>query len=940
MFNLRLIGLFCLIWVSVGNNNVFAQATADAQIPMDPGVRVGRLSNGFTYYIRRNTVQEKKVVIHLINKVGSILETEKQRGLAHFLEHMGFNGTAHFPKNELVDYLQKSGVRFGADLNAYTSFNVTEYQLPIVLKNREQLHNALQVARDWAQDVTLSDEEIDKERHVIMEEKRLRGGVQQRVQEKTTPMTFNHSLYAARLPIGTEEVILHSDHQELRRFYHDWYRPDLQAIVVVGDIDVNQTEKQVKAMFGNLKMPANPLPRNEVKIPLTGKNQFLAITDPEIKQPGMDIVIKFPGLIVKTTTDYAEDLSRQLLNLMMNDRFNQVMQQANPPFLSGGVNINNLEGGLDVMSGGVTTRPGKLEQGVKAWWREMYRMKAQGFTQSELQRTKDIIATGFDRAFKERDKTGADAFVQQYTSHFLTGAAAPEIGYEVKLAKSVLDTVSVAGINSLLKKYFKDTDRDIVVKSDGKNADVLPAETDITGWIREEESKPMVSYQDRSVNLSVLMEEKPVAGKIVEEKLLPNVGATELKLSNGIRVVLKPTKYKNDQVLFRGYSKGGLSQVSDADYYSASMAAQIVGSGGIGDWSQLELGRWMNRKNVQVGTFISDNYQGIGGTGVPENLEEMMQLIHLYFTRPRRDPVAFANMIQQMRSSMESNASLPQSIFNDTVTAVLGDHHFRKERIPIEKISEINLDKAIEIYRDRFSDAGSFVFTFVGNFNMEKMKQLVALYLGSLPRLDRNEGIKDLNLRYPAGRIARKVFAGQEVKAAVLLAFTGTFDYNVEAARQMDALAKVLTYHLISRIREEEAGVYNISASFNPTQYPSGQYLYTINFVCDPQNAEALILSVNRVIAEMKTDGSSDEDIAKFKAEYRSFMVQAFNENSVWLNYLNDQFQIRGEQADIDVAVDVNARLKAITKENLQQMARKYFNNENYIRVVQLPQTK
>ncbi|HTI92616.1 MAG TPA: insulinase family protein [Puia sp.] len=928
--------LLCLVLSAGVSAGAGAQTSGSNEIPMDSGLRTGKLANGFTYYIQRNTVQEHKVTIHLVNKAGSILETEKQRGLAHFLEHMAFNGTTHFPKNELVGYLQKSGVRFGADLNAFTSFNTTVYQLPIMLKSKEQLRDALQVARDWAQGITLSDEEIDKERNVILEEKRLHAGLQERMQERTIPITYNHSLYADRLPIGLEDVILHADHSELRTFYRDWYRPDLQAVIVVGDIDVDQTEKLVRILFGDLRMPLNPRERKEFRVPLEGKNQYAAIADAEIKLPGMEVLIKLPGLIVKTASEYAEDMERQILNMLMNDRFNQAMQQADPPYLVGGMRVGGFEGGVDVLEGGVTTKAGRLQEGVRAWWSEMLRMKIQGFTPGEVQRAKEIMAAGLEQMGKERDKTDALVYIDKYTKHFLTGEAAPDLSYDLKLSRSALDTITAGGVSALLRKYFKDTDRDIIVKSDGMDGNVLPSEEVVAGWVRDEAGKPMAPYQDKTVSHGALMQERLKGGRIVEEKALPAVGATELRLDNGVKVVLKSTRYKNDQVLFNGYSIGGLNQVSDNDFYSGSLAASVVAASGVGDWTRIELSRFTARKNIQVVPYINDIYQGMTGGGTPENLEDLFQLIYLYFVSPRRDLVAFDNLIQQQKAAIEAGAAISQQRFRDTIYSVMGDYQFRKMPVPAEKLGSVSMEKALGVYRDRFSDASGFTFTFVGAFDMEKMKELAARYLGSLPGLGRKEEIIDLHLGYPTGHISKKVMAGTDARASVYLAFPGKFEYDVHDVRQMDAAAKILNYHLLARVREDQGGVYSINASVLPAKYPSGQYNFSVSFVCDPENVEVLILSVNSEIARLKTEGPTDDDLAKFKAEYRSFFAQALNDNPVWLNYITDQLQLNGEVTPIDI----DGRLKAITKEGIQLVFRKYFNNGNYVRIVQLPTGK
>lgn len=899
-------------------------------VPLDPAVTVGHLPNGFTYYIRQNNTPEKRATMYLVNKVGSILETDEQRGLAHFLEHMAFNGTAHYPKNELVSYLQKSGVRFGADLNAYTGFDETVYQLPVSTEDKTVFRNAMQVMRDWAQSVTLSDEEIDNERGVIMEEKRQRLGSSQRLQAKIMPLTTNHSLYADRLPIGTEEVLLHFKHEQLREFYKDWYRPDQQALIIVGDVNVQQVEKSIKAMFSDLRMPANPKERKHITIPLSGRNQFLAITDAEVPVTRMQVIMKQPALEMKTREQFTESLIRALFNSMLSNRFNELAQQKDAPLLSASGNIGQMMANLDAFNGQVVLKPGQTERGIKAWWTEIARIEKYGFTPTELKRASTDFMSNMALTNKEREKTPSDSYVREYLELFLHGVGSPGISYEYALYKSITDTLTVAGI----KNYFTTTNRDIVITANDKLRDSLPTENTVENWIKEALNAPITAYVDKQFNRTTLLEQKPQPGTITSETFNKELGITELVLSNGMRILLKPTTYKKDEISFNGFSPGGLSLVSDADFYAGSIAASLASSSGVFDMSQQELRKMLTGKNVMVMPFIGETAEGISGGSSTEDIETALQLVYLYFTSPRKDPVVFNNIIERVRLSYDGNSQSPRKIYSDTLSAVLGNYHFRKVQMPLEQLNALDADQAMSIYKNRFSDAANFTFTFVGNFDIATIKPMLAQYLGSLPALNKKEEVKDLHLDYPQGRFTKKVIAGKEPQAVVTLAFSGAFNYDMATADQMKALAGVLGIRLTERLREQEAGVYNVSANVSTRKIPSGQYIFSINFICDPRNVESLILSTNSEIMKLKTEGPSEDDIDKYKAGYKSSAERAMKENGFWLNYISTALMNNDELK----LPDIKDRLQKITLESLQQTTVKYFNNSNYIRVILVPE--
>ena len=907
-----------------------------APLPLDPNIRVGKLDNGFTYYIRKNTEPKNRAQLYLVNKTGSILENDNQRGLAHFMEHMSFNGTKNYPKNDLVNYLQKAGVRFGADLNAYTSFDETVYQLPIPTDDPEVFKNGMQIMRDWAQDASLTDEEINKERGVVLEEKRLGKGAQQRMQEKYLPLLFNNSRYSNRLPIGTEEVLKNFTAETLREFYKDWYRPDLQALIVVGDINVNETEQMIRAKFSDLKVPANPRPRTEYTIPLTGKNQFIKVTDPEMPVTVAQILIKHPEAELKTTTDYRNSMKRSLFNRMLQARYSELMKQADPPFLQGSGGISGFLAGLDVYNASVVAKPGELEKGFKAVLTETERVKKFGFTETELQRAKDAYLLNFETAFKEKDKTSSENYVQEYVRLFLDGEASPGIEWEYNFVKNNIGGITLNEVNALAKKYITDVNRDVIIMAPEKEKENLPDEQTVSAWIKSVKTAPLTAYVDE-VSDKPLLADKPAAGKVVEEKTITGIGVTEWTLSNGVRVVLKPTDFKNDEISFSAFSPGGTSLYSDADYQSAASAASIIQRSGVGEFNSVELPKLLTGKRASVFPYISERSEGLSGVTNPKDLETALQLVYLYFTQPRKDAEIFKGLITQQKGSLANRGNDPNSVFSDTLAAVLGNYNIRRTGPSLEKVEQIELDRAYEIYKERFADASDFTFTFVGNFDPKQIKPLLEQYLGGLPSADRNESPKDLGITPPSGKISKTVYKGQEEKASVRLFFTGAYEYDRETNIQMDALAEILQIKLIERLREDEGGVYSPGAGVSYSKYPTGRYSFYIAFGCSPENVEKLIASSIDEINKIRENGAQPVDIQKFIAEETRTTEIQLKENGFWLGYLTGQYQ--NKENPLSVLTYIEA-LKKITPETVKATANRFLSGKNLIKAVLLPEKK
>ncbi|RXF71803.1 M16 family metallopeptidase [Arcticibacter tournemirensis] len=905
-------------------------------LPLDTAIKVGKLKNGFTYYIRRNTEPKERVQLYLATKAGSILENEQQLGLAHFMEHMSFNGTKNFPKNELVNYLQKSGVRFGADLNAYTSFDETVYQLPLPTDDPELFKNGMQIMRDWAQDALLDPSEIDKERGVILEEKRLGKGAQERMQNKYLPMLFNNSRYAKRLPIGTEEVLKNFKPEAIRQFYKDWYRPDLQALIVVGDVNVAQVEKMIISLFSDLKNPVKPLSRTKYTIPLLNKNQFIAVTDKEMPYTVAQVMVKHPAADLKTTGDMRNSIVRTLYNLMISARFSELMKQANPPFLQGGSSIGDFMAGLDVASAFVVAKPGELESGFKAVYTEIERARNFGFVATELERAKQSYMTSMEAAYKEKDKTSSENYVQEYLRLFLQEEASPGIDYEYNFAKNTIGGISLEEVNGLTAKYLTDVNRDVIIMAPEKETATLPVEATVNAWIQAVKQSNITAYSDQ-VSDKPLLAVKPTAGKVVSEKKIGAIGVTELTLSNGVKVVLKPTDFKNDEILINAFSPGGTSLYSDADYQSASSASSLVARSGISEFNSIQLPKLLTGKRVSVTPYISERAEGISAFSAPKDLETALQLVYLYFTQPRKDEEIFKSVIQQQKGALANRENDPNSVFSDTISAVLGNYNIRRTGPTLSKIEQIDLEKAYSIYKDRFADASDFTFTFVGSFKDQEIRPLLEQYLGALPSSKRKEEAKDLGIYPPAGEITKNVYKGQEDKATVRLIFSGDYKYSDENNNRLDALAEVLQIKLIERLREEESGVYSPGAGASYSKNPRNRYSVTVAFGCAPANVDKLVNATLDEINKIKQNGAQAGDIEKYVAEERRTTETQLKQNGFWAGYLTSNYQLNEDPLKILTYLD---SLKKITPESLKTAANEYLSGSNLIKFVLLPEKK
>ncbi len=903
-------------------------------LPIDPDVIIGKLPNGLTYYIRKNVEPKNRAELYLVNKVGSVLETDAQRGLAHFTEHMSFNGTRDFPKNELVNYLQKAGVKFGADLNAYTSFDETVYQLPLPTDSVKVFEKGFDILADWAGHVSFDTKEIDDERGVVLEEERLRGkNAQERLQNQILPVLLNNSRYAERLPIGKEDILKTFKPETIKSFYHDWYRPDLQAVVAVGDFDPKRVEQLIKDNFSELKNPANEKPRTKYSIPATPGTAVKIATDKEFPYTLCEIVVKHPETTVRTKADYLQSMRVNLFNQMLNDRLGELTKQANPPFLFGRASYGGFLGHQDAFTSIAVAKPGELEKAVKAVVAETERAKKFGFTQTEFDRAKQDALTQMESAYKERDKTKSVNFVREYQQNFLNGEAIPGIAWEYNFFKENVDKINLAEINALAGKYISDQNRAVVVEAPEKEKDKLPSEKTLLEWISSA-GAGVTAYVDNVSNKPLLSKE-PTPGKIVSENADVAIATTTLTLSNGVKVILKPTTFKNDQILISGYHFGGTSLASDVDFTSADMADNVIGNSGLADFNEIQLGKMLSGKNVRISPQITETTEGINGSSSPKDLETALQLVYLYFTQPRKDADIWQSTMTQTKSVLANRSLDPTSVFQDTVSAVLSNHSFRRMMPSTERLDKASLDKAYSFYKDRFADANGFTFTLVGSFDVDKIKPLLEKYLGGLPSGKGEETYKNLGIHIPAGILTKEVHKGIGDKSSVQLVFSGDYDFNADNNLQVDALNEILNIKLIERLREKEGGVYAPGVRANFVKIPNQRYSIIVYFGCAPANVEKLINATMEEINKIKQNGPEAVDIQKFVAEEtRSTEVQ-LKENSFWAAHLAGSSQ-NGE--DPDAVLNHIKNLNKVTVQTVKDAANKYLSGSNLIKLILLPE--
>jgi zinc protease len=911
-----------------------ATAPPSATIPVDPAITTGRFANGLRYYIRANRRPQGRAELRLALNAGSVLEDDDQRGLAHFVEHMAFNGTKNFPKQDIIHFVQSIGMRFGNHLNAYTSFDETVYMLQMPTDRPEVMDRAMLVLSDWAQHVTFDPVEVDKERGVVLEEWRLGRGAQGRLRDKQFPVLLEGSRYADRLPIGTPEVLQNFRHERLRQFYTDWYRPDLMAVVAVGDFDAQAVETLVQKHFAPIPAPAAPRPRPAYDVPARAGTAYAIASDAELTTTSVGVYHTMPARDQSTIGAYRQQmLVDRMFTGMLNARLSEVALKPGAPFLGAGAGIGRIVRTTETTTLSAGVRENGVEAGLDALFTEAARVAQFGFTAPELERQKVAMLRGIERAMAERENQESSALAAEYIRNFTTDEPIPGLAYEAELYKRFIPEITLAEVNALAAEWSPDRNRTVLVSAPAKPGLVLPNEAKLAGIMSAASSKALTAYED-TTSSRPLLAATPAPGRIVATATKAEHGVTEWTLSNGIRVVLKPTTFKQDEILVTAFSPGGTSLASEADYIPAETAAQVVSAGGLGTFNAVDLRKILTGKVANAGASIGDYFEEINGSASPKDLETLFQTIYMRFMQPRADPTMFSVMTDQLRVALANQRNTPEFAFNEAVSAAMWQDHWRARPLTVEHVANMNLERSMAFYRDRFADAGDFTFVFVGTFEPATLRPFVETYLASLPSMGRKESWKDVGMRRASGLVERRVLKGIEPKSQTRLVFSGPFEYDQQSRVIIRAMAMALEGTLRDALREDLGGTYGVGVSASYAKIPTPEYSVSIAFGSAPERADALTAVALEKIAELKAKGPDPRDVANI----REIMLREHEANSRQNGFFLRELAARYRHGeDLSDLANLPEFYRQISGPAIQEAARRYF-GANMVRVQQFPE--
>lgn len=918
--------LICTIFPSLQAQN----------LQLDPEILSGSLENGLRYYVKKNVHPERRAELRLVVDAGSILEADDQQGLAHFCEHMCFNGTKNFAKSELVDYIESIGMKFGAHLNAYTSFDETVYMLKVPTDDKEIMTKAFQILEDWAHNVSFEAEEIDKERGVVIEEWRSRLGPETRMLYDNFPIMYKGSQYPNRLPIGKKDILESFPHDVLKRFYNDWYRPDLMAVVAVGDFEPLEVEKMIKAQFSGISKPANAPERKVFDVPNHKETLVAIATDKEAPFTNVSVMYKHAATIATTETDYRQSILIGLYRSMMSERFSEIQQQADPPFVFA---ASGYGGGLrakDSYQSFAMVKEDGIMRGLEAILTEDRRVLQHGFLESELQRAKARAMKQIESTYNDRDKQDSRKLASEYIRHFLTNEPAPGIVWEYEMYKKTLPLIKLSELNALPKKWMTAENVVLSLNAPVKEGLKTPKKEEMLALfnkIKKTNTTPLKDAFEEKTLLPIL----PQKGSIVSETTLGQLDIKVLTLSNGAKVYLKKTDFKNDEILFKCVSDGGSSIYSDEDYPSASWAADVVNASGIGQFGPTEIDKMLAGKEVQLSAFVGSTSEGMDGSTTPADLTTFMQFLHLKFTAPRKDEVAFESAMSQSKMFMKNILSQPDYYFQYEVGKIQSQDHVRSRwLITEEDFNQVKHDRAIQVYKERFKNAADFDFIFVGAFDEEELRPLLEQYVASLHGNKSLENWKDVGMRMPEGSVKKELKKGVEPKSKVNLIFHGQMEYSYYNKFALYSMVEVLKIKLRESMREDKGGVYGVGVSSHLSKIPTEQFQVTVNFNCNPANVEELITTAIAEIVSLRDNGAEKKELQKVRENMLRDRETGLRENSFWAGKIESH--VRNFE---DISTSIPEFNDLVTKLNgmlVSNVSAKAFKMDNYLQIVLYPE--
>jgi zinc protease len=910
----------------------------DKPIPPDPNIRIGKLDNGMTYYIKPNKKPEKRMELRLAVNAGSICETDAQQGLAHFCEHMCFNGTKNFPSNKIISMLEEMGVKFGAELNASTGFDQTVYMLKVPTDSIEWINRGFQVLEDWAHQVSMDSVEIDKERGVITEEWRLGLGAEDRMESKYIPVILKGSKYAERLPIGKVDIIKSFPYDTLRAFYKTWYRPDLMAVVVVGDIDPKLAEEKVKEYFGRIPKAVNPKPRLEYQIPDNIEPLISIVTDKEASGYNAVIFYKHPKSDNVTYTDYRNQLMRSLYTGILNNRLQEISQKPDAPFLFAGASYGSfISRNPDVYSLSVGAKENQIDKSLEVILTENERVRQFGFTATELEREKKDILSSYEKMAKESDKTESRSYADEFIRNYLTQECIPGIQKEFEIVKEYLPGIGLEEVNKLGQSWTTDDNMAALIMAQQKEGVKVPSEQQVADIIKSIKSKKIEAYVDKVSDVP-LLSQIPVGSKVTKRTDNKDFGFTDLKFANGVHMILKSTDFKNDEIVLSAYSPGGTSLYPDADIMSATLASTIITQSGLGDYDFTGLQKKLSGNTAKLSPYINDLREGVNGNCSPKDLETMLQLNYLYFTRIRRDENAFNAYISRIKNMIKPLRAMPQMIFSDTLSKIVSQNSPRVIALPSEaQLNQINLDRSIAIFKDRFADASDFTYLMVGNFKIDEVIPMLEKYIGGLPSVKRKEIWKDQTPGFPKGLLVVDVPKNSEPQSTVAMIWKGDFKWNVEDCQAFIMLMNILAIKCRESMREDQGGVYGVSINGSTSKLPESKFSITATWGCNPENIKKLSQTVLNEMDKIKKDGPTEIDLNKVKETLIRERETKMKENGFWLTSLQNHFFL----GDILLSLEeYKTFVNSLSGNSIKVLANKYLNTNSYVQVDLTPAPK
>ncbi len=926
---------FCLMLL-------FAVSLAAQQLeplPVDPKVRYGKLDNGLTYYIRSNKEPKHRADFYIAQNVGAILENDDQNGLAHFLEHMAFNGTKNFPGKGIIEYLEKIGVKFGADINAHTSLDETVYNLSDVPTERDgTVDSSLLVLHDWSSFISLEDSEIDAERGVIREEWRTGAGADRRMWKESNKLKYPGSKYAIRDVIGDTAIINNFNHKTIRDFYKKWYHPDLQAILIVGDIDVDKVEAKIKSIFKDIPKQTNEAERTIYPISNNQKPIVSVVKDKEARMTRIELEYKhdkLPDDVKLSIRGYVTSTINNLISMMIGYRFEEITQQADAPFVAAYANYGELVKSEDAFQMLAIPKEGQELQGLNAILLEAEKVKRFGFTNAELERAKTDFIKNIEKAYNERDNQKNNDLVEEYVRNFLNQEPIPGIEWEYKTLQGMLPQLKLEMINAVAKSYVTDTNMIVSIMAPDKEAVKIPSEEQIRAAIDKSKVAPLAAKVDETMN-KPLIKTPPAPGKIIKTTENKILGTTEWTLSNGVKVVLKPTTFKKDEILLNAFSEGGLSKVSNvADLPSGTLAASIVSNNGLDGFTSIDLSKILTGKIASVNPSIGGYDQGMNGNSSVNDFETMLQLVYLNFTAPRRDDNAYKALINSYRASLGNVASDPRKAFSDSVNIMITNHNPRTVIMSLKTLDLIDQDKALAIYKERFATPAEFTFSFTGNIDPANptMKKAILTYLGGLKSKAGSEKFTDNNVRKPEGKVDNHFTKEMKVnKASNFVLYHVPMPFNMQNRTVMTAIGNILTIRYTESIREKEGGSYGVGVRGSLNNTPINEATLLMQFDCDPVKQAKLISIIYSEIDEILTKGPRVDDVQKVKENMLKKYSEDVAENGFWQSAIERYYKDK-----LNLVDDYKPSVEALTPELIQSTLKSIVSTGNVLEVVMAP---